>query len=283
MLNESLIRQLTTDPSQKLVLALSQRPVPDDTDSVLAIDTHNPFDRTSQDSAERELYDMEHDDSIKSLVPVVNASSVQSHREPDMTDVAQERDITRSSSLAIRPLFPTPVNEIRWLLRWVESNRQIQLQWPGTCTAIDYEKDLSILDPCRTAIKDSWLNDTIIFQLLQYFANELLADEPRQAVQILDPLNLKNAVKNKNSALLYLQGNIETFIAPLHIGNNHWFLIIVRAEDFEVDFYDSNVEGEARYTAKLITDSIDPTCEWREKVSEAGHGQCCLANMINLV
>ena len=261
-------------PGKSLVPALSQRPVPDNANLVLAIDTHKSFGRTSQDSAECELHDMEHEDSIRSLVPVANASSVQLHREPNMTDVAQERDITRSSSLAIRSLFPTPVNEIRWLLRWVESNRHIQLKWPGTCTAIDYEKDLSVLDPCRTVIKDSWLNDTIIFQLLQYFAIKLFADEPRQAVQILDPLNLKNAVKNKNSALLYLQGNIETFIAPLHIGNNHWFLIIVKAKDFEVDFYDSNVEGETRYAAKLITDSIDPTCEWREKVSVASHGQC---------
>ena len=269
--NNSPIHQPMIDPFQKLRSASSQRPISNHTESVSAIDPHKSFGRTSQDVVKCELPSVKHNDSIRSLVPVANASSFQSHQEPTATDVIQERDTTESSSLAFRPFFPIPVDEIHFLLQWVESNRHIQLKWPGTHIAIDYEKDLSVFDPCHSAARDSWLNDTVIFQLLKYFTDTLLADKSQTAIQILDPLNLRNAIQKKNSALLYLQNNIETFIAPLHISGNHWCLIIVKTKNFEVDIHDSSIEEEARCAAKLITNGIDSTCEWREKISEVSH------------
>lgn len=119
------------------------------------------------------------------------------------------------------------VEAIRWWIRFVKDCQQHFSSFRFLCRAEDFE----VFDPSREPSAKTWLNDAIIFHLLQ------LIFKSDHSVQLLDSLKLTAAFDKGDLTKLELEAD-KRLVAPCHL-RNHWSLIVIDLKKKELDVYDT--------------------------------------------
>ena len=131
------------------------------------------------------------------------------------------------------------VGEIQWWIWYAihHHKNSTRPSFPSTTQSTkQLRHDLSCFDPTRQPIQKTWLNDRVIFHVLESL---FLYDK---TTQVLDPINLTKALEVRSNMLLHLHSHTTHLIAPYY-RNDHWCLIIINLSEGKLEVYDTTEEA----------------------------------------
>jgi len=148
------------------------------------------------------------------------------------------------------------VGEIQWWIQYAILHHK-QSTWssfPSTTQSTEQlQHDLSCFDPTKQPVQKTWLNDRVILYLLK----SLLLFNSK--TQILDPIILTQALKEKNARFLRLDADMTHLIAPYH-QNDHWCLFIINLSDRKLEIYDTTEETNP--AVQFLEQALSPIHRW---------------------
>jgi len=148
------------------------------------------------------------------------------------------------------------VGEIQWWI-WFAIHHHKKSTWssfPSTTQSTkQLQHDLSCFDPTKQPVQKTWLNDAVIFHVLESL---FLLDTK---TQVLDPVNLTRALKKRATKFLHLNSDLTHIIAPYH-RENHWCLIIGTVSERNLEVYDTTKDSNP--AAQFLADYLSQTYRW---------------------
>ena len=148
------------------------------------------------------------------------------------------------------------VGEIQWWI-WYAIHHHKESTWssfPSTTQSTkQLRHDLSCFDPTQQPVEKTWLNDRVIFHVLQsLFQNH-------NKIQVLDPVNLTRALEKRIGMFLHLKPDMTHLIAPYH-QNDHWCLFLVNLSDGTLEVYDTTEKTNP--AAQFLETSLSTSVPW---------------------